>query len=151
MPRTDYQRKYYKDRYANDPIFREKMKAKSRKHSKDNPDKNKAQSEKWSRENPEKYVLLRTKTRAKQRNLEFNLELSDIVIPERCPVLGIPLIPQIGNGRSNDNSPSIDRVNNTKGYIKGNVLIVSNKANTIKNNASIEELGKVYEFYKRLI
>ena len=48
------------------------------------------------------------------------------------------------------NSPSFDRIDPTKGYVKGNVIIVSNKANVIKSNATVEELERVSSFYRQL-
>jgi len=51
-------------------------------------------------------------------------------------------------GTAGDNSPTLDRIDNTKGYTKDNIIIVSFKANTIKNSATIEELEKVLQYYK---
>ena len=93
----------------------------------------------------ENVILSRAKTRAKAKGLEFNLEVSDIVIPQKCPILGIPIINSIGmNKRAGpvSNSPSLDRINNDKGYIKGNVMVISHKANTMKYTASPLELLK---------
>jgi hypothetical protein len=46
------------------------------------------------------------------------------------------------------NSPSLDRINNNLGYVPGNVIVVSDRANRIKNNATIEELEKIVNYYK---
>jgi len=78
------------------------------------------------------------KSRAKEAGLEFSLPLDAVVIPERCPILDIPLFPQLK--RVGPNSPTIDRINNEKGYTKANCWIISYKANTLKNNASLFEL-----------
>jgi hypothetical protein len=56
-------------------------------------------------------------------------------------VLGIPL--QIGTGDKTDNSPSLDRIVPSKGYVIGNIEVMSDKANRIKTNASLEEIEKV--------
>lgn len=93
------------------------------------------------------WMLYSTRSRAKRKGMAFNLTSDDLVLPERCPVLGIPLI--VGDGKLCQNSPSLDRIDNTKGYVRGNVIIVSHRANAIKNDATVEELGKVYRFYKR--
>lgn len=98
--------------------------------------------------NPEKYLFSAAKERAKKYKREFNLEQSDIVIPDLCPVLGIELVK---NRRGlKDNSPSVDRINNDLGYVKGNIAVVSMKANRLKSDATVDELLKVAEFYKRM-
>lgn len=92
------------------------------------------------------------KKRAKLKGFEFNLELSDIPeIPEFCPVLGIPIIPNDGAHCPTDNSPSVDRIDSTKGYIKGNVHIISNRANRIKSDATIDELRMVLNDYENIV
>ena len=85
---------------------------------------------------------------AKRRGEECALELKDIVIPEYCPVLGIKLQP--GSHSQQDYSPSVDRIDSTKGYTKDNVWIISARANRIKNNATLEEIGMLYEALKSL-
>ena len=80
------------------------------------------------------------------KGLEFNLELSDIVIPEKCPLLEVPF--HFGTKECYDYSPSIDRIDNSKGYVKGNIQIISMKANAMKNSASLEEL---YTFCKNIL
>lgn len=85
----------------------------------------------------------RVKARAKKYNLEFNLELSDIVLPEVCPVFNHPFI--YGDV---DWTYSIDRRDCSKGYVKGNIFIISNKANRIKNNASLEDLELLVKYLR---
>lgn len=97
------------------------------------------------RANPGKALFQRTRKRAADKGLPFDLEESDIVVPEFCPVLGIRL--QIGD-RKFGASPSIDRIVPALGYVKGNVLICSQRANRIKNDATIEELRRVLAFYE---
>jgi len=93
----------------------------------------------WQRENPEKYLLCLAKTRAKKENLDFNLEVNDIVIPTHCPLLNIPIECNRGLNRRK-NSLSIDRIDNSIGYIKGNVWVISWQANVMKHTASKEDL-----------
>lgn len=91
--------------------------------------------------NPERTIFNRTKASAKLRGLEFNLSLQDVVIPTHCPYLGVQFTNIQGQGKENIYfNPSLDRIDNTKGYIKGNVEIISHRANTMKNSASINEL-----------
>jgi hypothetical protein len=87
---------------------------------------------------PEQKMLKRSRSRALQKGYEHNIELVDITIPAYCPLLGIKL--EIGVGGCKPNSPSLDRIDPNLGYIKGNVWVISNKANSIKNNATPEEL-----------
>ena len=98
--------------------------------------------------NPSKFLLESSKARAKKKGLEHTITINDIVIPDVCPVLGIPL--KIGIGLPTENSPSIDRIDNQRGYTRENVIVISHRANTLKRNATIEELGKIVEFYKKL-
>ena len=95
-------------------------------------------------------IWCNAKKRAKQKGLDFNIELGDIPeIPERCPVLGIKIKSNTTNAPL-DSSPSLDRIDSSKGYIKGNVRIISNRANRIKADATVEELRKVLENYEKV-
>ena len=98
-------------------------------------------------DNPEMFLLYQAKANAKKRELEFNLTKEDIVIPEYCPILKVKLSKKKGNIKY---SPSIDRINNSKGYIKGNVMIISTRANLMKNDASLEELKAFAQYYTNL-
>ena len=91
-------------------------------------------------EHVEEYMLRRARKRAEKYGYEFNLELSDIIIPEICPILEVPLV--LGTKDDYEYTPSIDRIDNSKGYVKGNIQIISKKANSMKNSATIEELTK---------
>lgn len=91
------------------------------------------------------WLRYEAKSRAKDRGLEFNLEKEDIIIPSHCPVLGIEIKKHEG-GRPWDNSPTIDRVDNSKGYTKENSRVISWRANRIKNNASLAELKAIIKY-----
>lgn len=93
-------------------------------------------------------MLIQSRYRARKAGIEHNLERADIKIPKRCPVIGIPLNFQ-RKGRMADNSPSLDRIDNDRGYIKGNIVVVSLRANRIKSNATIKELTMIARFYGR--
>ncbi len=101
----------------------------------------------WQNNNVEKFLWLSAKNRAKKNGIEFELEVSDIVIPKTCPVLNIPIMREKGNYRT---GPSIDRINNKKGYYKDNIVIISNRANRIKSDLTIEEIEKVYLYFKNI-
>jgi hypothetical protein len=86
---------------------------------------------------PEYCLWLKAKRRARDKEVPFNITLDDIVIPTHCPLLGIPLILDV---KHNPNSPSVDEVVPGLGYVPGNFQIISWRANTIKNDATLEEL-----------
>lgn len=67
-------------------------------------------------------------------------------MPIYCPVLGIKLVP---GGQIKDHSPSLDRIDNTKGYVKGNVHVISDRANRLKSDGTPEELMKVALYFQR--
>lgn len=90
-------------------------------------------------------TIVRARRRAYDIGLEFNLTIDDVTLPTHCPVLGIKL--EVRGGR---NSPSIDRIDNSKGYLKGNVIIVSMRANSMKSDATVDELRRVADFYEKL-
>ena len=94
----------------------------------------------------EHHIIREIKRKAKHLKIPFNLNTSDVTIPEFCPIFGVKLV----SGATN-NSYSIDKIIPSLGYIKENVIIVSLRVNRIKSDASLKELKKLYEFYKKLI
>lgn len=87
---------------------------------------------------PEKEMVRRARNRAKKLGLPFNLDISDIIIPKYCPILEIEL--KLATKQAEDNSPSIDRIDSTKGYVKGNVRVISKMANAMKAHANEKQL-----------
>jgi hypothetical protein len=104
---------------------------------------------KYRRKNPITFMLTRAKMRAKERGLAFELVAGDITIPEHCPVFGLKL--RVADGIADDTSPELDRIVPNKGYVKGNVIVVSRRANRIKNDATPEELQRLASFYAGLV
>jgi len=102
----------------------------------------------YYRRKPNVYLWNACKSRAKAKGIPFNLEHSDIVIPTHCPVLGIPL--EHGTKGFHESSPSIDRIIPEKGYVKGNIVVISFKANRMKQNSTTEELRKLADFFEKL-
>lgn len=86
---------------------------------------------------PRLRLLASAKARAAQFEREFNIELEDLVIPETCPVFGTPM-----------ESPSVDRFDNTLGYVKGNVRVISRRANVLKSNGTIEEFEAILRYMR---
>jgi len=114
---------------------RDKMKGYNKSYkSKDN-----VKYQEYCKINYEKWLLSNAKRAEKERGITCNLDLTDIVIPEHCPYLGIKLTTTRGAGQLDTNA-SIDKIDPNLGYTKGNVEIISRKANRMKNNASPREL-----------
>lgn len=99
-------------------------------------------------DNPERYLLRKAVNNAQRMGRECTINLEDITIPEVCPVLGIPIYKtQVGSKNTcNDNSPSLDRFDSSKGYTKDNINIMSWKANRLKGSANLEDLRKIVEW-----
>lgn len=93
-----------------------------------------------------KYTLKRVNSRKK--SIEFSIPFESIRFPETCPILGIKL--DYFRTTIGDNSPSFDRVDPTKGYVVNNVVVISQKANRIKSNATYEELLKITNYIKSM-
>lgn len=127
------ERRAYRLQYESDPEVQENIRAHHRI---------------WWKNQNEKKLFYGAKARAKKEGCAFNLEPEDIRIPEVCPILGVKLAR--GEGSVAETSPSLDRITPSLGYIKGNVQIISFKANTIKSNATPDELEKVAAFMRRL-
>lgn len=89
--------------------------------------------------NPSQYLWMSAKGNAKIEGRDFTITPEDIVIPEFCPLLGTVLTRTFGVGRV-DTNISIDRIDNSKGYIPGNIWVISDLANRMKRDASISQL-----------
>jgi hypothetical protein len=98
---------------------------------------------KWS---PEYKLFQYAKVRAKKYNLTFSLNLEDIVIPAKCPVLGLSLCTT--HTKVQANSPTLDRFDNTQGYTKENIRVISYRANTLKSDATVEELEQILVYIR---
>lgn len=84
--------------------------------------------------------------RATERGLPFTITPEDIqgILGDRCPALGVRW-KTIGPW-----SPTVDRIFPEVGYIPSNIIIVSLMANQIKSNASLSDIGNVYNFYSEV-
>jgi hypothetical protein len=107
-------------------------------------------------QNRRRYILtlLRdARHRAKKQGIPFSITPADVNIPDKCPILGIPLIPKPPNGRPGPwiYSPSLDKIVPELGYVPGNIQILSARANTLKSNGSLEELAAIGKFAKRCL
>jgi hypothetical protein len=96
------------------------------------------------KQNPVRHMLSDARKRAKIKNIEFSLTNNDIKIPSHCPILGMELLQ--GSGHRLPNSPSLDRIDNSKGYIRGNIMVISFRANALKNDGIIDEFRKIIQY-----
>ncbi len=120
-----------KHRYATDGKFKEKIK----KYAKERNDKNR------------EYVMWRdAKYRAKSQNLPFNIVIDDVIIPKKCPILDVELDLTKKNRQL---SPSLDKINPKLGYVKGNIRVISFKANRLKSDLSELEIENLYNYVKK--
>lgn len=103
------------------------------------------------------YMLKRKKSGAKQRQYGFTLTDQDLFLPEYCPILKTKLIYYKQDSHQNIeekdklNLASIDRIDNSKGYIPGNVIVMSKRANSMKSDKTFEDLRTYCENMLKLI
>lgn len=129
----------------------EEYKAQRAKYREENREKIREKAREYYKEHPETFVLHNIKTRAKKLGVPFSLTADDIECPEFCPVLGIRLERSLNpKGGVTDFAPTVDRLIPEIGYVKGNVMVISHKANRIKNDATVDELMTVAIFYRDL-
>jgi hypothetical protein len=105
--------------------------------------------------NPIKAWLSSIRNRARIAGLECTITEEDLAIPTHCPVLGMRL--SFGLGRAStqtmaerDARYSLDRIDNNKGYVPGNAIVVSYRANRMKSDATVAEMQALARFYARL-
>ncbi len=107
---------------------------------------------KESREGWLHYALINARHRAKKKGLAFNIELGDIDLPDVCPVLGVPLVYGTRDRsaiREVENIPTLDRTRNSLGYTKGNVKVISARANSLKSNADLAEIKRLLAYMEQ--
>ena len=93
------------------------------------------------------------KMKASTKDVTLTAEELLELIPKdlKCPVFGTKF--SFGKGHNwkyKQNSMSVDRIDNNKGYHKDNIVIVSFKANVMKSSATLKELYQVADFYYEL-
>jgi len=132
--RREYNRRSYKKRPYAEWTQKEKDQARER-------------DLRWRQNNPINRLITAARYRAKDKGWDFDIKNSDVLLPKTCPVLGIKIDYQV-KGRMRDEAPSLDRIDNNKGYIKGNVCVISWRANRLKGDASIAELEAIVQWMK---
>ena len=115
-------------------------------------DKGKTSKQRWKERDPKWAWVVSAvggaKTRSKVQNVPFSIDNQYIlsITPDKCPVFGTAFIFVGGAGGNSAYSASIDKIIPELGYVAGNVAVISARANTIKNNATLDEIMKVYEW-----
>jgi hypothetical protein len=94
-----------------------------------------------------KLLVWGSRSRAKDKGVEHTITDEDVVVPNYCPALGVKLE---AAGPQSDSSPSLDRVDPTKGYVPGNVVVISKLANRIKTNATADQIEKVAKWLRTM-
>lgn len=111
--------------------------------------------EKWRRNSNQlpsraRRLVGAAKRRSEKKRLQFSLTVEDILpLLEAgvCQVTGIEFVFEAGKG-TNPYSPTIDRIDSSRGYVRGNVQVVIHMYNACKNEWSEEA---VLEFARRLV
>lgn len=97
------------------------------------------------------YMIRNSKFTAKRRGIPFSLTKNDFELPVRCPILGFRLEYGVGNNGNDAKHATLDRIDNNKGYVPGNVMVISRQANAMKNRATFDQLQKFIDNYSLLL
>ena len=131
-----------------DEELKERSNRRSKKWREENPEKVYEANRKYRLNNPKKILLVNSRCRARRDGIEHSITENDFSIPELCPILEIPLIFEKG---IRANSPSLDRVDNSKGYVPGNVKVISTRANYMKGDMTIQNVRNLLRYMENEI
>jgi len=109
-------------------------------------DANPSKNLEWRHKNPQAQMIIQARKRAKQKGIPFDIMEDDFDLPKKCPVFKSVL--QYGLTKQTDNSPTLDRIVPSLGYVKGNVRVISWRANRIKSDATLNEIRQVANYMK---
>lgn len=90
---------------------------------------------------PQYTMFYDARKRATKFGVPFGIEPEDIHVPDVCPVLGLRL-----NAGDRESAASLDRIRPELGYVKGNIRVISFRANRLKSDATPEELAAVLAY-----
>lgn len=111
-----------------------------------NRDRRKLITKRWRDKHPAQTMWRGAQSRAKKENLPFTITIDDICIPRYCPVLGIELVK--GTKVMQDASPSLDKIVPSLGYIPGNISVISQRANWLKRDATVDEIENLVKWMR---
>lgn len=118
-------------------------------------DKEKLRRKRYKDSHPKKvwaaYAKRDAKNRAAKKGLPFDISVAYVesLQTDECPVFGTKF-QWMGNGKIKPTSPSLDRIDPSKGYIEGNLVIISSKANSIKSAYKSKDLYKVAQWLEQI-
>lgn len=99
-----------------------------------------------------KQQMTSSKRRAKDKGLDFNLDfdylMSILPVDLKCPVFGTEFV--INSHEQLNDSMTLDRIDSSKGYVRGNVQFISWRANNLKSDATLQELKTLLEYLERV-
>lgn len=102
------------------------------------------------RKNPAAGMWRRARTRAAKLGLPFDITIEDLLpLPEVCPVFGVPL--RVSTGPADPWAYSLDRIDNAGGYVVGNVIVMSYKANRLKNDGTADEHEAIARWMRKAL
>lgn len=137
-------------------LYRHKHPTYMKEYYKRNIMKRKKQDQEYYKNNIARQMFNSSRRRARIKDIPHNITIEDIqkeidnIKNEKdeyiCPVLNIEICINTGTKRKYNDSMSLDRINNSKGYIKGNICVISWRANKLKCDASIEEIKNMYNY-----
>lgn len=144
-PEQAYQRAYHaKNRAARNAQSRAYCKAHAAEHRSRNRKYEAGTRANQYRADPAAYLWKVAKARAKKLEIEFTITPADIVVPERCPVLGVRI--SVLNRAADQDGASLDRIDNTKGYVPGNVAVLSRRGNRTKGDLTPETIKAIVAY-----
>lgn len=132
-----------KERYKENPELKILAQERCKRWYRKNRNSNIKYNYKYRRDNQERVLFNAARYRARKSGIDFSIDICDVFIPEFCPILGVKLFK--GTVENKDSSPSLDKIDNSVGYVKGNVRVISNLANQMKSRATKDQLIKFAE------
>jgi hypothetical protein len=97
---------------------------------------------------PKNILKWSASNRSRVKDVPFDINITDYEIPKKCPVLGIKIFKK-GKFKT-DNSATLDRFIPSKGYVKDNVMVISDRANRLKRDMDLYELKILISYLKKL-
>ncbi len=135
--KAEIERRYYRKNA-------EKIRRKDRIRHNSDPERHKRYRER----HPLGNMLTGARRRAKRDGVPFSITEKDLYpLPKYCPILEIEL--DYNRTKLGNNSPSLDKIIPSLGYVLGNVCIISNRANQKKSDFTLKELEKLILYMKK--